>query len=89
MPSTSPAQKRTMAAAAHSPAFAKKVGVPQNVAQDFNQADQQQALPGEDDAAPETEAPPKKRMPPPKGGQNTGKNGGNPKQFGMPRSSKK
>lgn len=28
-----------MAAAAHDPAFAKKVGVPQSVAQDFNKAD--------------------------------------------------
>jgi len=28
-----------MAGAAHNPAFAKKVGVPQTVAQDFNQAD--------------------------------------------------
>jgi len=28
-----------MAAAAHNPAFAKKVGVPQSVASEFNQAD--------------------------------------------------
>ena len=28
-----------MAAVAHSPAFAKKVGVPQSVGQDFNEAD--------------------------------------------------
>jgi hypothetical protein len=28
-----------MAAAAHNPQFAKKVGVPQGVAKDFNQAD--------------------------------------------------
>lgn len=28
-----------MAAAAHNPKFAKKVGIPQSVAQDFNQAD--------------------------------------------------
>lgn len=28
-----------MAAAAHNPEFAKKVGVPQSVAQDFNAAD--------------------------------------------------
>jgi hypothetical protein len=28
-----------MAAAAHNPAFAKKVGVPTSVAQDFNKAD--------------------------------------------------
>jgi hypothetical protein len=39
MPSKSPAQARLMAGAAHSPAFAKKVGVPQNVAREFNQAD--------------------------------------------------
>ena len=40
MPSTSPKQKRTMAAAAHDPAFAKKVGIPVKVAQEFFQADQ-------------------------------------------------
>ena len=39
MPSKSPAQARMMAGAAHDPAFAKKVGVPQSVARDFNQAD--------------------------------------------------
>ena len=39
MPSKSPAQARMMAAAAHNPAFAKKVGVPQKVAKEFNQAD--------------------------------------------------
>lgn len=39
MPSKSPEQARLMAAAAHSPAFAKKVGVPVSVAQEFNQAD--------------------------------------------------
>jgi hypothetical protein len=39
MPSTSPKQARTMAAAAHSPTFAKKVGIPQKVAREFNQAD--------------------------------------------------
>ena len=39
MPSKSPAQRRLMAAAAHNPAFAKKVGVPQAVAKEFNQAD--------------------------------------------------
>jgi hypothetical protein len=39
MPSTSPKQARTMAAAAHNPAFAKKVGIPTKVAKDFNQAD--------------------------------------------------
>ena len=39
MPSKSKAQARLMAAAAHSRAFAKKVGVPQKVAKEFNQAD--------------------------------------------------
>lgn len=39
MPSSSPKQARTMAAAAHNPAFAKKVGIPQGVAKEFNQAD--------------------------------------------------
>ena len=39
MPSKSPAQARMMAGAAHNPAFAKKVGVPQAVAKDFNRAD--------------------------------------------------
>lgn len=39
MPSKSEAQRRLMAAAAHDPAFAKKVGVPQSVAKDFNRAD--------------------------------------------------
>lgn len=40
MPSKTPKQKRTMAAAAHNPAFAKKVGIPQSVAKEFNKADQ-------------------------------------------------
>jgi hypothetical protein len=39
VPSKTPKQKRTMAAAAHNPAFAKKVGIPQKVAKDFNAAD--------------------------------------------------
>ena len=39
MPSKSQAQARTMAAAAHNPAFAKKVGVPVSVAKEFNKAD--------------------------------------------------
>lgn len=40
MPSRSPSQKRLMAAAAHDKDFAAKVGVPQKVAKDFNDADQ-------------------------------------------------
>ena len=39
MPSKSKAQHNLMAAAAHNPAFAKKVGVPMSVAKDFNEAD--------------------------------------------------
>ncbi len=39
MPSKSKKQARTMAAAAHNPKFAKKVGIPVKVAKDFNQAD--------------------------------------------------
>jgi len=39
MPSKSKPQARLMAAAAHSKAFAKKTGVPQKVAREFNQAD--------------------------------------------------
>jgi len=39
MPSRSRKQARLMAAAAHSPAFAKKAGVPPSVAREFNQAD--------------------------------------------------
>ena len=44
MPSTSPAQARLMAAAAHDPKFAKRVGVPVSVARDFNQADKGKRL---------------------------------------------
>ena len=39
MPSSSQAQARMMAAAAHNPSFARKVGISQSVARDFNQAD--------------------------------------------------
>jgi hypothetical protein len=41
MPSVSPKQKRFMAAAAHNPAFAKKAGIKQSVAKEFNNADSQ------------------------------------------------
>jgi hypothetical protein len=40
MPSKSAKQARTMAAAAHSPEFAAKVGIPQKVAKEFNRADE-------------------------------------------------
>jgi len=39
MPSKTKKQARLMAAAAHNRAFAKRVGVPQKVAKEFNQAD--------------------------------------------------
>ena len=39
MPSKSKKQARTMAAAAHDPKFAKKVGIPQKVAREYNHAD--------------------------------------------------
>jgi len=39
MPSSSKKQHNFMAAIAHSPAFAKKVGVPQSVGKDFTNAD--------------------------------------------------
>jgi hypothetical protein len=39
MPSISKKQHNFMAAIAHSPSFAKKVGVPQSVGQDFSNAD--------------------------------------------------
>lgn len=39
MPSKSPKQARLMAAAAHNPKFAKKVGISTKVAKEFNQAD--------------------------------------------------
>jgi len=39
MPSSSKKQHKFMAAIAHNPAFAKKVGVPQSVGKDFTDAD--------------------------------------------------
>lgn len=39
MPSKSAKQARTMAAAAHNPAFAEKTGIPMSVAKEFNRAD--------------------------------------------------
>jgi len=44
MPSTSDKQRRTMAAAAHDPKFAKKMGIPQSVATEYNQADKGKKL---------------------------------------------
>lgn len=45
MPSKSAKQARTMAAAAHDPKFAKKVGIPSKVAKEFNRADQKKGKP--------------------------------------------
>jgi len=39
MPSVSAKQARTMAAAAHDPKFAAKMGIPVKVAKEFNAAD--------------------------------------------------
>lgn len=44
VPSKTPKQRRMMAAAAHDPGFAKKVGVPVAVAKEFNRADVIKAL---------------------------------------------
>jgi hypothetical protein len=46
MPSKSKAQAKTMKAAAHSPQFAKKVGIPQGVAQDYAAADKKRGTKG-------------------------------------------
>lgn len=40
MPSKSEKQKKFMAAAAHNPKFAKEAGIKQEVAKEFNAADQ-------------------------------------------------
>ena len=39
MPSVNEKQRRFMAAAAHNPEFAKKAGIPQSVAQEYNAHD--------------------------------------------------
>lgn len=46
MPSVSRKQEKLMRIAAHDPAFAKKVGVPQSVAREFFAADQAKARRG-------------------------------------------
>lgn len=43
MPSKSKKQRRFMAAAAHNPKFAKKAGIPQGVAKEFNDADKRKS----------------------------------------------
>ena len=44
MPSETAKQARTMAAAAHDPKLAKRMGIPQKVAREFNQADKGKKL---------------------------------------------
>ena len=44
MPSKSKKQAKTMAAAAHNPAFARQVGIPPGVAKDFNQSDKKTGI---------------------------------------------
>ena len=39
MPSKSPKQKKFMSIAAHDKSFAKKAGIPQSVAKEFNDSD--------------------------------------------------
>lgn len=39
MPSKTPKQARLMAAAAHNPKIAERVGIPKSVAKEFNKAD--------------------------------------------------
>lgn len=43
MPSKSEKQARTMRAAVHDPKFAKKVGIPKDVAEEFVEADKKKA----------------------------------------------
>ena len=42
MPSKTPKQERTMAAADKDPEFARKMGIPQKVAKEFHEADKRQ-----------------------------------------------
>jgi hypothetical protein len=44
MPNESKAQKRLMQAVEHNKKFAKKVGIPQSVGKDFNQADKAEGV---------------------------------------------
>jgi hypothetical protein len=46
MPSKSPAQHNLMAAVAHNPAFAKKVGISQKVGKEFTKADEAKKMKG-------------------------------------------
>lgn len=51
MPSKSPAQHQLMAAVAHNPSFAKKVGIPTKVGKEFVRADKKMADGGSVNAA--------------------------------------
>jgi hypothetical protein len=46
MPSKSPAQHQLMAAVAHNPTFAKKVGIPRKVGKEFVKADEGKKMKG-------------------------------------------
>jgi len=46
MPSKSSSQHNLMAAVAHNPAFAKKVGIPQKVGKEFAKADEEKKMKG-------------------------------------------
>jgi hypothetical protein len=46
MPSKSPSQHNLMAAVAHNPAFAKKVGISQKVGKEFTKADEAKKMKG-------------------------------------------
>tara|TARA_R110000822_G_scaffold158199_2_gene297783 strand:+ start:133 stop:411 length:279 start_codon:yes stop_codon:yes gene_type:complete len=46
MPSKSPSQHKLMAAVAHNPEFAKKVGIPQKVGKEFSTADEAKKMKG-------------------------------------------
>lgn len=60
MPSSTPKQARTMAAAAHNPKFAKKVGIPVKVAKEFNSADKGKGIIKSPKAAPSINKAPMK-----------------------------
>jgi hypothetical protein len=64
MPSSSKKQHNFMAAIAHNPAFAKKVGIPQSVGQDFDKADKGRKFGKGGSATVEILAKPKPPSPP-------------------------
>ena len=62
MPSVSTKQRNFMQAVAHSPAFAKKVGVPQSVGKDFSTADKNRKFSKGGDMEKESKAMAKKEI---------------------------